>query len=75
MNLEQMIKLLEERYNVYYDAEEVRTIEKLLYQYYVDSDMLTQEELDLIQILTVGMLMHSMMKVWAWNNADLKQIN
>ena len=65
MNLEQMIKLLEERYNVYYDAEEVRTIEKLLYQYYVDSDMLTQEELDLIQILTVGMLMHSMMKVWA----------
>ena len=48
MNLEKLIELLEESCNVYYDAEEVGTIENLLYGYYVDSDMFTQEELDLI---------------------------
>ena len=48
MNLEKLIELLEESCNVYYDAEEVGTIENLLYGYYVDSEMFTQEELDLI---------------------------
>ena len=48
MELEKLIELLEESCNVYYDAEEVGTIENLLYEYYVDSEMFTQEELDLI---------------------------
>lgn len=48
MELEKMIELLEECCNVYYDVEEVGTIENLLYDYYVVSDLFTQEELDLI---------------------------
>ena len=48
MELEKMIKLLEDVEGVYYNLEEVGTIENLLYNYYIDSEMFTQDELDLI---------------------------
>ena len=48
MELEKMIELLEKVCNVYYVLEEVETIENLLYNYYIDSGMFTQDELDLL---------------------------
>lgn len=48
MELERMIELLEECCNVCYDLESFNSIEDLLYQYYIDSDMFTEEEINLV---------------------------
>lgn len=48
MELERMIELLEECCNVYYDIESFNSIEDLLYQYYIDSEMFTEEEINLV---------------------------
>ena len=48
MELEKMIKLLEDACNVEYDINDFDSIEALLYNYYIDSEMFTQNELDLI---------------------------
>ena len=48
MELEKMIELLEKVCNVEYDINDFNSVEDLLYYYYIDSGMFTQDELDLI---------------------------
>ena len=48
MELEKMIELLEKVCNVEYDINDFNSVEDLLYYYYIDSGMFTQDELDLL---------------------------
>ena len=48
MELEKMIELLEVVCNVEYDINDFDSVEDLLYNYYIDSGMFTQNEIDLI---------------------------
>ncbi len=48
MKLKKIIDLLDNCCNVIYDISDFESIEDLLYRYYVDSNLFTEEELKLI---------------------------